>query len=63
MTHEQLAKKFIKNLLITTSDWYCIGPELDRSINKQVDDFFRHLKEAINKDVKVARKCHCEPDV
>ena len=48
MTHEQLAKKFIRNLYLVVNVY--IGPTQEKAIN----DFFRHLKEAIKKDIQTS---------
>jgi len=53
MTHEQHAKKFIKYLLLAVH-----GYEGDKE-RKNVDEFFRHMKEAITKDIKCTCNCQC----
>ena len=45
MTHEQHAKKFIEKLYLASFGF--VGPEQ----SKEIDDFFRHMKEAIKKDI------------
>lgn len=57
MTHEQHAKKFIANLYLSANGF--IGP----TQKKEIDEFFRHLKEAIKKDTAAIARCRCEPDV
>ena len=57
MTHEQHAKKFIKKMYFKT--FGCIGPEQE----KEIDEFFRHLKEAVKKEIPKPDRCLCEPDI
>jgi len=45
MTHEQSAKRFITNLYLGVNGF--VGPKE----RKEIDEFFRHLKEAIKKDI------------
>lgn len=46
MTHEQHAKKFITNLYLSANGY--MGP----TEHKKVDEFFRHLKEAVKADIR-----------
>jgi len=57
MTHEQLAKKFIKKMYLGIFGF--VGP----SQEKEIDDFMRHLKETVKKDMPKPARCLCEPPV
>lgn len=54
MTHEQLAKKFITKLYLGAFGY--VGPSQEKEIN----DFMRHLKEAVKKDVPKPTFCRCD---
>ena len=46
MTHEQLAKKYLEKIHLHVFGYF------NSESSKEIDDFFRHLKEAVKKDME-----------